>query len=292
MEKRGCCWTCWTLKIIMVQPRLYSICFSLRRSSSSSSSHHFSRRLPPPRNHRRSSTRRILRLYLHHRRKHQMMISRAKRLKKKKIIKKRPKKMLKPKKKNTKRKKEPRFAFMTKSEIDHLDDGYRWRKYGQKAVKNSPFPRSYYRCTSAACGVKKRVERSSNDQSIVITTYEGAHTHPCPVTPRGSIGMILPETSSFGGGGGGGGGGGDTFPFIFPQPQYQQVLQQQEEEAYFYNHPTTSPLNIRATNYNYSPSCPSQRRLISSSPNLSLFKDQGLLQDMVPFQMQVEKEEG
>ncbi|URE21634.1 WRKY [Musa troglodytarum] len=37
---------------------------------------------------------------------------------------------------------QPRFAFMTKSEIDHLEDGYRWRKYGQKVVKNSPFPRS------------------------------------------------------------------------------------------------------------------------------------------------------
>jgi hypothetical protein len=40
-----------------------------------------------------------------------------------------------------KRARQPRFAFMTKSEIDHLEDGYRWRKYGQKAVKNSPFPR-------------------------------------------------------------------------------------------------------------------------------------------------------
>ena len=30
---------------------------------------------------------------------------------------------------------------MTKSEVDHLEDGYRWRKYGQKAVKNSPYPR-------------------------------------------------------------------------------------------------------------------------------------------------------
>lgn len=48
---------------------------------------------------------------------------------------------LKPKKKTTKREREPRFAFMTRSEVDHLDDGYRWRKYGQKAVKNSPFPR-------------------------------------------------------------------------------------------------------------------------------------------------------
>ena len=30
---------------------------------------------------------------------------------------------------------------MTKSEVDHLEDGYRWRKYGQKAVKNSAYPR-------------------------------------------------------------------------------------------------------------------------------------------------------
>lgn len=48
----------------------------------------------------------------------------------------------KVKKKGQKRIRQPRFAFMTKSEVDHLEDGYRWRKYGQKAVKNSPFPRS------------------------------------------------------------------------------------------------------------------------------------------------------
>ncbi|KAI4387037.1 hypothetical protein MLD38_004901 [Melastoma candidum] len=61
----------------------------------------------------------------------------------------------------------------------------------QKAVKNSPYPRSYYRCTSATCGVKKMVERSSDDLSIVVTTYEGQHTHSSPITPRGSIGMTL-----------------------------------------------------------------------------------------------------
>ncbi|KAM0947578.1 putative transcription factor WRKY family [Dioscorea sansibarensis] len=90
------------------------------------------------------------------------------------------------KKKGQKRQREPRFAFMTKSEVDHLEDGYRWRKYGQKAVKNSPYPRSYYRCTSAACGVKKRVERSSEDPTVVVTTYEGQHTHPSPVVTRGA----------------------------------------------------------------------------------------------------------
>lgn len=35
----------------------------------------------------------------------------------------------------------PRHAFQTRSHVDILDDGYRWRKYGQKAVKNNKFPR-------------------------------------------------------------------------------------------------------------------------------------------------------
>ncbi|MBA0791572.1 hypothetical protein Gohar_016146, partial [Gossypium harknessii] len=34
----------------------------------------------------------------------------------------------------------PRYAFQTRSQVDILDDGYRWRKYGQKAVKNNKFP--------------------------------------------------------------------------------------------------------------------------------------------------------
>ncbi|KAI4338562.1 hypothetical protein MLD38_023606 [Melastoma candidum] len=109
------------------------------------------------------------------------------------------KKQLKGKKKSQKRQREPRYAFMTKSDVDHLDDGYRWRKYGQKAVKNSPFPRSYYRCTSGGCGVKKRVERSSDDSTIVVTTYEGQHNHLSPATPRGALGF-LPDASVFGSG--------------------------------------------------------------------------------------------
>ncbi|KAK4783322.1 hypothetical protein SAY86_007696 [Trapa natans] len=36
---------------------------------------------------------------------------------------------------------EPRFCFQTRSDIDVLDDGYKWRKYGQKVVKNSLHPR-------------------------------------------------------------------------------------------------------------------------------------------------------
>ncbi|CAN4124570.1 unnamed protein product [Withania somnifera] len=101
----------------------------------------------------------------------------------------------KVKKKGQKRIRQPRFAFMTKSEVDHLEDGYRWRKYGQKAVKNSPFPRSYYRCTNTKCTVKKRVERSSEDSSIVITTYEGQHCHHTVGFPRG--GLMSHEAAAF-----------------------------------------------------------------------------------------------
>ncbi|KAK7292734.1 hypothetical protein RJT34_15586 [Clitoria ternatea] len=73
----------------------------------------------------------------------------------------------------------PRFAFQTRSVDDILDDGYRWRKYGQKSVKNSIYPRSYYRCTHHTCNVKKQVQRLSKDTSMVVTTYEGIHNHPC-----------------------------------------------------------------------------------------------------------------
>ncbi|KAL5549880.1 hypothetical protein UlMin_000056 [Ulmus minor] len=57
------------------------------------------------------------------------------------------------------------------------DDGYKWRKYGQKSIKNNPNPRSYYRCTNPRCSAKKQVERSSDETDTLIITYEGLHLH-------------------------------------------------------------------------------------------------------------------
>ncbi|KAJ8532927.1 hypothetical protein K7X08_015816 [Anisodus acutangulus] len=57
------------------------------------------------------------------------------------------------------------------------DDGYKWRKYGQKSIKNSPYPRSYYKCTNPRCGAKKQVGRSSDEPDTFIITYEGLHLH-------------------------------------------------------------------------------------------------------------------
>ncbi|XP_042373998.1 WRKY transcription factor 44-like isoform X1 [Zingiber officinale] len=58
-------------------------------------------------------------------------------------------------------------------------DGYNWRKYGQKQVKGSEYPRSYYKCTYPTCQVKKKVERSFDGQ-IAEIVYKGEHNHPKP----------------------------------------------------------------------------------------------------------------
>ncbi|KAG2591237.1 WRKY transcription factor 42-like [Panicum virgatum] len=75
-----------------------------------------------------------------------------------------------------------RIAFRVRSQEEVLDDGYKWRKYGKKSVKNSPNPRNYYRCSTEGCNVKKRVERDKDDPSYVVTMYEGVHNHVSPGT--------------------------------------------------------------------------------------------------------------
>ncbi|RRT77951.1 hypothetical protein BHM03_00011951 [Ensete ventricosum] len=81
---------------------------------------------------------------------------------------------------------EPRIIVQTRSEVDLLDDGFRWRKYGQKVVKGNPHPRSYYKCTYAGCNVRKHIERSPTDPKAVITTYEGKHNHDVPAARKSS----------------------------------------------------------------------------------------------------------
>ncbi|KAF3436562.1 hypothetical protein FNV43_RR23654 [Rhamnella rubrinervis] len=170
------------------------------------------------------------------------------------------KKQLKAKRTNQKRQREPRFAFMTKSEVDHLEDGYRWRKYGQKAVKNSPFPRSYYRCTSASCNVKKRVERSFSDPSVVVTTYEGQHIHPSPLIPRPTHAGAQPGSTI-------------TSCFSMPMPRSNLSHYQQQQQQV--------PLNL---GYQGSSINLHERRLCNPAGS-SLLADHGLLQDIIPSHM-------
>ncbi|KAK7258527.1 hypothetical protein RIF29_24107 [Crotalaria pallida] len=60
-----------------------------------------------------------------------------------------------------------------------LDDGYSWRKYGQKDILGAKFPRGYYRCTYRnvqGCLATKHVQRSDEDPTIIEVTYRGRHT--------------------------------------------------------------------------------------------------------------------
>ncbi|XP_073303591.1 probable WRKY transcription factor 40 isoform X2 [Primulina huaijiensis] len=62
-----------------------------------------------------------------------------------------------------------------------VKDGYHWRKYGQKVTRDNPSPRAYFKCSYAPrCPVKKKVQRSMEDQAVLVATYEGKHNHPQP----------------------------------------------------------------------------------------------------------------
>ncbi|XP_027183252.1 probable WRKY transcription factor 17 [Coffea eugenioides] len=57
-------------------------------------------------------------------------------------------------------------------------DEYSWRKYGQKPIKGSPFPRGYYKCSTVrGCPARKHVERATDDPTMLVVTYEGEHRH-------------------------------------------------------------------------------------------------------------------
>ncbi|KAH7286224.1 hypothetical protein KP509_33G064700 [Ceratopteris richardii] len=72
---------------------------------------------------------------------------------------------------------EPKYKVVLKCDKPYVvsSDGYKWRKYGRKSIKGSPYCRSYYKCRHVNCEAKKQVEMCGAD--MVQITYDGLHLH-------------------------------------------------------------------------------------------------------------------
>ncbi|XP_028765010.1 uncharacterized protein LOC114723036 [Neltuma alba] len=71
--------------------------------------------------------------------------------------------------------KEARWTIISPS----LDDGFSWRKCGEKKILNSKISREYYRCTHKnveGCRAFKQVQRDDNIPDLYNITYHGHHT--------------------------------------------------------------------------------------------------------------------
>nr|BAJ34125.1 unnamed protein product [Eutrema halophilum] len=64
-----------------------------------------------------------------------------------------------------------RVPAISNKVADIPPDDYSWRKYGQKPIKGSPYPRGYYKCSSMrGCPARKHVERCLEDPAMLIVT--------------------------------------------------------------------------------------------------------------------------
>ncbi|XP_075522766.1 WRKY transcription factor 22-like [Primulina tabacum] len=89
--------------------------------------------------------------------------------------------------KHKRRKNQHKRVVIQVSADDIASDKWAWRKYGQKPIKGSPYPRSYYRCSSSkGCLARKQVEQSCADPRMFIITYTAEHSHSQP-TRRNSL---------------------------------------------------------------------------------------------------------
>uniref|UniRef100_A0A0A8YGX9 WRKY domain-containing protein n=1 Tax=Arundo donax TaxID=35708 RepID=A0A0A8YGX9_ARUDO len=81
------------------------------------------------------------------------------------------------------------------------DDGHQWRKYGEKKLSNSNFPRFYYRCTyknEMKCPATKQVQQQdTSDPPLFSVTYFNHHTCSSnSANPIGSTRDVAAQISS------------------------------------------------------------------------------------------------
>ena len=59
--------------------------------------------------------------------------------------------------------------------IDIGNDGFKWRKYGQKVYKGGTEPRAYYKCCVTNCPARKTVEVAR--EGVKLCVYQANHSH-------------------------------------------------------------------------------------------------------------------
>ncbi|XP_031249600.1 probable WRKY transcription factor 4 isoform X1 [Pistacia vera] len=57
------------------------------------------------------------------------------------------------------------------------EDGYEWKKYGQKFIRGIGKFRSYFKCQKANCMAKKKAEWCPSEPGKVRIVYENPHSH-------------------------------------------------------------------------------------------------------------------
>lgn len=89
------------------------------------------------------------------------------------------------KRRKTGSKREVRRIPITGSKVESIPaDDYSWKKYGEKKVAGSRFPRVYYKCNSVkGCPARKRIELSLTDSKMLLVTYDREHRHHHAPTP-------------------------------------------------------------------------------------------------------------
>ncbi|XP_054814236.1 WRKY DNA-binding transcription factor 70-like [Prosopis cineraria] len=80
-----------------------------------------------------------------------------------------------------------------------IDDGYAWRKYGQKMTTNARYLKNYYRCShrQVGCSAMKQVQRIQEKPPLYRTTYIGIHS--CKnhnMLPEMTLALTSPSDSS------------------------------------------------------------------------------------------------
>ena len=103
---------------------------------------------------------------------------------------------------NSDKDEEAGFKVVVLTKDGKTTDGQKWRKYGEKLVTESKYPRSYYRCVSIPeRGIKKHVEQIDKER-ILVTFYPHSLKFAkelCKAVPGSALMPRVPQEEQEGG---------------------------------------------------------------------------------------------